>query len=425
MRRDQVCPSAVTPAGPRRFLSLGLAAVAALAGWMLLAPPALADEPDAAATTPPPGPAFYTVAISRLKIVEPDTFEISRGNLKAITVHLADATCEGIDKTKREQAMALVTQFLEGEPFWVFPCGLEKEGTNVWRALVWTKKGWLSEVLVKALLATRRPDPFEGAAVPADKTTYDRLPPGPCEPAFQGVVRQMVDGNTLEVLRDGRTIKVRLFDVGCEGSAEDAKSLATKLVGTDPVWIFPSSQRRLAAGEAMPVRVWTKEGWLSQAMVKGGLAKVFPDPDKTDAAPAATVAAKTDPTPAAKPPKAAPAPKTTTNTQGFVWREVPVGMGTSKDNLQCESAVFKVTSQEWRLTWTAPPVRAGAAVILTIYRVDSQWQSKISSTVAAGFTAASGQQIIHSPPGDYWIRCTQSTKLNAKVECQEPVEKGK
>jgi endonuclease YncB( thermonuclease family) len=431
MRREQACRFAATPAGARRVVSrgLGLASLAALAGWMLLAPPSLAGEPVAAtATTPPSGPAFYTVAISRLKIVEPDTFEITRGNLKPITVRLAGASCEGLDKTQREQALALVTQILEPEPFWVFPCGLAKEGADAWRALIWTKKGWLSEVLIKALLATRRPDPFDGAALPADKLHYDQPPPGPCEPAFQGVLRQMVDGNTLEVLRDGKTLKVRLFDVGCEGgSGEDAKALATKLMGTDPVWIFPSSQRRLAAGEAMPVRVWTKEGWLSQAMVKGGFAKVFPDPDKTDAT---AVAAKPDPAAAKDPKTKDPAPvkepKHTPSSSNFVWREVPVSQRTSKDTLlECMSDVFKVTSPEWRIQWDMVPARNGAQIILGIYRVDEKWQTQISATQIIGFTGNSGAQVIHSLPGDYWIKVTQGTKLKVKVEVKEPAEKGK
>jgi len=402
---------------------LGAAALACLAAGA--AAPAVAAEAAAAGTGAyPPPPAFYTVAISRLKIVEPDTFEITRGNLKAITVRLAGASCEGIDRAKREQALSLVTNLLEPEPFWVFPCGRDKDGPETaWRAHIWTKKGWLSEVLVKALLATRRPDPFDGGDLPAAKIEYDKAPPPPCAPAFQGAIRQAIDGNTFEVIRDGKTLKVRLFDVGCDsGSADDAKALATKLAGSDPVWIFPSTQRRPGPGEALPVCIWTKEGWLSRAMAKGGLAKVFPDPDKADAT--AAVAAKPDPAPG-KEPKPVKDPHTPTSGT-YVWREVPVSQRTSKDTLlECMSDVFKITSPEWRIQWDMQPARSGAIIILGIYRVDEKWQTQISATQIIGFSGNSGAQVIHSLPGDYWIKVTQGTKLKVKVEVKELFGNGK
>jgi endonuclease YncB( thermonuclease family) len=409
--------------------------VAAVIGSALFAGTASAAEADAAggATALPPPPAFYTAAISRLKVVEPDTFAIARGDLKPVTLRLADATCEGIDNPAREQARALVASLLGPEPFWVFPCGREKDGPETaWRARIWTKKGWLCEVLIKAHMATRRADPYEGAPLPNEKAAVDGAWPPPCAPAFQGRVSQAVDGDSFEVLRDGKTVKVRLFDVACEsGAGEDAKALATRLIGSDPVWIFPSSQRRIATTEELPVRIWTKEGWLSQALVKASLAKSFADPDAAgDSTAVATKPVKPDPNPA-KDPKPAPA-KDPAPTKGshsgfvdFVWREVPISQVSISDPLQCESATFKITSPVWRVSWNMKPVRDRALILINVYRVDEKWETRNSSTHVATFSGTTGAEYLRSKPGEYWFRVTQSSKLNIRVEIKEYVEKPK
>lgn len=289
----------------------------------------------------------------------------------------------------------------------------------------WTRKGWLSEVLVKAHFAKRRTDQDAGVPVPAAKIPATKTDVLPFAPAFASAVSRLASADTFEVTRGGKPLPVRLFDVACDRAdrADEARALASRHLGDGPVWIFPSSQRRLQANEPTPVRVWTANGWLSDALVKAGLARRHADPDD----PSGAASNDTDPTPPVKDPTPARAPKPAKDPDevDFVWREVPVSQASTSDPLQCESNTFKITYPEWRISWSMTPVRTRALILLNIYRVDEKWETRNSSHHVQTLKGPSGGQALRSKPGDYWIRVTQSSKLNVKVEVKEILPKAK
>jgi hypothetical protein len=376
-----------------------------------------AAEP-AARAAPPARPAFYTVSVSRLRVGEPDALAVVLDPTKPpVRIRLADATCEDLTPSQRELALALATDLLRAEPLWIFPCAAG--GTDAeWRARVWTRKGWLSEVLVGAHFAKRRTDQDTGPAVPADQvpeTTGD-VPPFP--PAFAAAVSSPTSGDTFDVTRDGKPCRIRLFDVTCQGAgdADAARAAAARLLGSGPVWIFPCTQRRVGTNEAVPVRIWTDSGWLSDALAKARLAKRVDDPG------ALAQADVPKPTPATPRPTSKPAYEPRVD---FVWREVPVTGSPIADPYMCESNVFHVTSPVWRITWDMKPVRTGAKILVRIYSVDAQWESKTSSTVIRTLEGSRGSALMQSRPGDYWIQVNQSSHINVKVEVQEPVDKSR
>lgn len=404
---------------------LPLAALAAFAWAAGLAASAWAAAADAGAGEPaaraalPPRPAFYTVSVSRLRVAEPDAFTVVLDPAKPpVRIRLADATCEDLTPSQRELALALATDLLRAEPLWIFPCAAGEGAGGEWRARVWTRKGWLSEVLINAHFAKRRTDQDAGSPVPADQVpeTAGDVPPFP--PAFAAAVSSPTSGDTFEVTRDGKPCRVRLFDVTCEGagSAEDARAAAARLLGSGPVWIFPSTQRRLGPNEALPVRIWTDAGWLSEALVKARLAKRLDDPG------AVAEADVPKPTPTKSPTTPKPAYEPHVD---WVWREVPVSDAGISDPYMCESNVFHVTSPVWRLSWDMKPVRTGAKILVHICRVDAQWETKTSSTYVRCVEGSRGSVLMRTKPGDYWLQVNQSSHINAKVEVQEPVDKSK
>ena len=416
-------PSRGASAPCLRLLPLAaLAAVAWAAGlaasaWAAAAA-AGAGEPAARAALPP-RPAFYTVSVSRLRVAEPDAFTVVLDPAKPpVRIRLADATCEDLTPSQRELALALATDLLRAEPLWIFPCAAGEGAGGEWRARVWTRKGWLSEVLINAHFAKRRTDQDAGSPVPANQVpgAAGDVPPFP--PAFAAAVSSPTSGDTFEVTRDGKPCRVRLFDVTCDGAgdADAARAAAARLLGSDPVWIFPSTRRRLGPNEAVPARIWTGAGWLSEALVKARLAKRLDDPG------ALAEADVPKPTPTKSPTTPKPAYEPHVD---WVWREVPVSDGPSPDPLRCQSNVFTVTSPVWRLSWDMKPVRTGATVLLHVYRVDEKWEVRISSTHVRSLEGNRGSVLIRSKPGDYWIAGVQSSRINVKAEVQEPVDKSK
>jgi endonuclease YncB( thermonuclease family) len=275
-------------------------------------------------------------------------------------------------------------------------------------------------------MAVRRTDQDDCAPLAAEKLAADTASPVPFAPAFAGPLKNVIDGDSLEVDRDGKPCKARLFDVAVEkANNEEAKALMTRVLGSDPVWVFPSTQRRISSTEPLPVRIWTREGWLAAALLKAGLAKRLADPDKpggeSPAEPEKTPAPAKDPKVATPKPK--PVPKEprqpSPGADEINWIEVPVTQARS-DSLSVESGTFQIPGPEWRLSWSLSPVRRGGIVILNILRVDDEGKTRRSATLVASFSTVAGAQVMRSKPGNYYIRLTGTNELKTlKLEWKQ------
>lgn len=120
--------------------------------------------------------------------------------------------------------------------------------------------------------------------VSATAESPENLPAPPGPPSFSAIVSGVRDGDTLEVVREGQRVRLRLFDVACpeldERNGERARQITARTVGQTPVWIFPSGRRATDAHGRMLVRVWTQKGWLSDVLIKAGAATRYVDPDE-------------------------------------------------------------------------------------------------------------------------------------------------
>jgi endonuclease YncB( thermonuclease family) len=445
-------PGAASPAG-RQFGAAWLAIAAAgivlgLATAMAVAeeesepaePPVIKPAPPAPKPIPTPAqPAFYTAALSRVRNIDGDTFEFEREDRRIIRVRLFDAECESLGETARSSAKAVAKGLLEPQPFWVFPCGTVKGGTEgELAARVWTAKGWLAEILIKAGYAKRRADPSATVQGPPDAAGTANKGPLPAAPAMACMIGKTLEGDMFEITRDGKPTSVRLFDVLCQeldsGQREAARAVALQALAGSTVWVFPSGQRNAGPGEEKPVRIWTKEGWLDQVLLKSSLAKRYADPDKPTVAVAVKPEPSTKPGPATKPgpvtkpgpaKKPEPAPtktpgKSPAKEPDFKWVEVTLSADQS-DSLGATSKTFKLTSPEWRISWDLRPARIGLPIQIHIYRVDETWVVKTSSVHVASFTGNTGAKMMRSRPGDYWIRLVGCGDMNVKVEQKEPL----
>jgi hypothetical protein len=128
---------------------------------LVLAARALAAGGDPGQDGPPPAaPAFYSVAISRIRNIAGDSFEFEREDRKIVKARLHDADCAVLGGSAIASAKAVATNLLEAQPVWIFPCGQVKtsEGSELW-VCVWTAKGWLGDLLIRAGYARRRAGP--------------------------------------------------------------------------------------------------------------------------------------------------------------------------------------------------------------------------------------------------------------------------
>ena len=375
----------------------------------------------------PAPPAFYTVAISRVRNIDGVTFEFEREDRKIIRVRLFDAQCEGLGESARSSAKAVAKDLLEPQPFWVFPCGAVKGGTEgELAARVWTHKGWLDEVLIRAGYAKRRADPSAQVQGPADAAGMTNKGPPPVPPAIGCMIGRTIEGDLFEITRDGKPMTARLFDVSCQelesAQREAARAVTVQTLAGSAVWVFPFSPRKAGPGEETRVRIWTNEGWLDEALLKASLAKRYPDPDKPPVAVAVKPEPATRPGPVTKPepgPTKTPG-KSTAKEPDFKWVEVPLSADRS-DSLGATSQTFKLTSEEWRIQWDLKPARIGLPIQVHIYRVDETWTVKTSSVHVASFTGSTGAKMMRSRPGDYWIRLVGCGDMNVKVEEKKPL----
>ena len=417
------------PALPRCAAALvsALALVAMAAGGS----PAAETTGPPSQPPPPSAPAFYTFSVSRIRNIQGDSFDFERDNGKRLRVRLAWADCMGVSDRLRGHAETIARNILETSPVWVLPCGRPKGvADEVW-ACVWTDKGWLSEVLIRAGYAVRRKLPEADSREAFDPAgTTNKAPPPPA-PAFASTACKVVEGDVFEVMQGTRAQPVRLFDVTCTGVEEPphaaAKAAAQQCLGEAMVWVFPSSPPK--PGDDLRVRLWTPKGWLSHVLLDQKLAVAYADPlaaavakpsPPKDQAPPTSDDPK-DPGPAAaKRPRAKESP---TKPEALTWRPITVAAAkVSTGGMQgAETETFQVPSGIWRVSWNCKPPKAGFRVLLNVYRVDEKWSSRVSSHHVATLKGESGSSVLRTGPGEYWIKLSCSAEVEGiKIEVGEP-----
>lgn len=125
---------------------------------------------------------------------------------------------------------------------------------------------------------------FAGRAFPAKKDMLLELPAKPAgrleqkvkagERGFEGKVVSVQDGDTLEVLRHGRAVRVRLHGVDCpekrQAFGAAAKNRTSELAFGQTVRVFPRDQDRYGR---LVAEILLPDGRsLNQELVKAGLA---------------------------------------------------------------------------------------------------------------------------------------------------------
>jgi len=371
-----------------------------------------AAPPDPSLPAPP---AFFTVGVSRISTIEGDSFHLTLEGGKVVTVRLADADCHGLDLRARDSAKAVASGILETQPVWIFPLGhnVTPATDELW-AEVWTPKGWMGEVLVKAGYAVSRSGLDAGSLVPFGVGAAAGTGSPPSAPAFLCTSCTTADGIVYEMEGAGHRLRGRLADVAVDPSQGGAaKDVATRLLGAGPVWVFPSNAGRVGPGGEFRVRLWTREGWLSEALIKAGAAKRGTPDDKMPAAAQPTGSA---PTPAAPATGATGSAPKSGSFGGMSWR--PIAISKSKGGtFEWQSANFKVSQPTIRLSWNLKPVRRAFSVAVSLMRLDDeQGPGGGSSTNACAFAGPAGSQILHVRPGDYWIHVAGSIETNVTVE---------
>jgi len=411
------------PAALLAFVAL-FAAVAPGATPETAAPAAITPAPAAAMPLPAP-PAFSTGAVSRIRGIEGDAFSFECDDRHIVTIRLADADCRTLGSAAVESAKSVAGNLLMAGAVWVFPCGQTKgaSGEEIW-ADVWTAKGWLSDVLVRAGYAKHRPDADAAAlttAVEKPCASTEGAPP-PAAPAFVATSCTSNEGDVIEVECKGRKHKVYLADVTCQGldSAKRDAAIATttRLLQTGPFWVLPCPALKGQEPDDVQGRVWTQRGWLSNALLQEGAARRLEEGEQHAGTPASTSSVSTKPGPAAGPnPPATPHPAKPDPDQAK-WREIPLKV-TNARAMSCQSTRFRIEVPQWRITWNLKPWRTGSPTSLSVCRVEENVASGGVSKHVGSFTGISGAATIRAQPGSFWIQISGSGRLDVKVEVPE------
>ncbi|MBL7140977.1 MAG: hypothetical protein ISS74_08715 [Planctomycetes bacterium] len=451
-----------------RWLTVGVAVAAALVGLPGPADHGLAAEAEAAAgtagraPTPPPQPipptppevappasppdlplpappAFYTVSIGRIPTIGPDWFEFRDDAGQLLRVVLADADSSQVHDRLHGHAETVAVSLLREDPVWVFPTGAEKGSADplTLYARVWTHKGWLGEVLIRAGYALRREEVPPNTLGPVPPIAAPKgAPPAPADGAFASPVLKPAGGAAFEVHRQGKPVQVRLFDVTGRPDANPAAValVAERSTTAGPAWVFPCGMPK--PGEPLPVRVWTSHGWLDTMLVQENAAVALADPYKPPAPPASPATPAEKPKPDPPPAKPDPAqkplpgpakpdpPKDPEPAEGdIVWTPVTLTAKTiATGGMQgVETDVFEVPYGAIRMTWDCEPGRVGSIVILNLYRVDDQWQTRVSSHHVQTMKGQQGARALRVTPGRYWLKLSCTADLEGvKVEVAKP-----
>lgn len=136
---------------------------------------------------------------------------------------------------------------------------------------------WVAVVALGVLVVVTASQPVAKGALAESGSP----PPMPAPPAFfTELISRIrgVEGAAFDVCVGGlEVIRVRLRDAECEGldekTREKAQWLTSELLGTEPVWIFPAGRPKDEPDGPLRVRVWTRKGWLSEALINAHLAK--------------------------------------------------------------------------------------------------------------------------------------------------------
>jgi hypothetical protein len=301
---------------------------------------------------------------------------------------------------------------------------------------VWTSKGWLSLVLIRAGYAQRRTHPAPASLAPPDTTGTSNKGYAPDSPAFLSATFRPVAGDTFEVEQGAKNVTVRLFDVTCEGSQQaDASATAARLIGEGPAWVFPCGPQPAEGKGVWPVRIWTSKGWLSDALVQAGQAKRIEDAEKP-----AVAAAKTGAKPA---PKSEPAKRPAAEKAGpqtVEWRPVAITLTASAGKKKAakagkedtgpknyESQTFTIASGVWRLSWEAKVENPSSRISFQVFRctapppnpaakAGNKGSDKQPASQIASSFALTGAQPMRTGPGRFWIKVSGATEVTVKVE---------
>ena len=433
----EIRPSGAWDAGPQRSMAargraVAVVAVAALLAAALAGGSCAAEPSEPKAPPPPAAPAFYTFSVSRIRNIRADGFDFMRDDDRRLKVRLAFADCTAVPDRLRGHAETVARSLLEAGPVWVFPCGRPKGAADEVWACVWTEKGWLAEVLIRAGYAVRRKPPEADALEAFDPAGTSNAGPLPAGGAFASAGCKPVDGDTYDVQQaGGKSLRVRLYDVACQDAGDPPHTAATAAaegcIGPAPVWVFPCYPAR--STEEPRVRLWTRKGWLAQVLLNGRLATSHEDPlaaavakpgPPKDPAPATPDDPK-DPDPASA---KRPHPKgTPVKPEDLTWRPITVTAAkVSTGGMQgAETEVFSVPSGIWRVSWQCKPPKAGFRVLLNVYRVDEKWTSRVSSHHVTTLKGETGSSVLQTGPGQYWIKLACSADVDKiKVEVGEP-----
>jgi len=403
---------------PRNVWMVVAMAAGAL-GFLSPAAPTAGAEAAQEEAVPPPmpaAPAFYTASMSRIHHIGPAVFTFEDDAGKRFQIRLSCADCSKVYDRQQGLAQTVSENILRAEPVWIFPCGADRDAPDpIVYACVWTKNGWLAERLIKAGYALRR----EGLSaallqappaihVDADKA---RLPEGG---AYCASTLTPADGDAFEVQRGDRTVKIRLFDVACQGAVSDA---AAACCDEKPVWVFPCGPS--ARGPA-PARIWTAHGWLHERLLARHVASRYENPYKPGTTKTASGSSDPVPTPPSRPSTGHSASE---KKPKFTWRQVSVTLSTpgtpGKGQLHIRTNRFEISSPFWRVTWEAEPVFSGNAVVVNVFKVRP---SGIAATIIWAGTGRKGQHVVQRGPGTYYVNVTSPKNVDLTIEEAVPLE---
>ncbi len=117
----------------------------------------LAEAPAAKASVPPPAPPAFSARV--VDLLDGDSFKVIC-EAGTVEVRLFDVNCPEFDEPGGERAKRITRQTLLSRRVWVFPSGKRpKDAYGRLLVRVWTRKGWLSDVLLRMGAAQRYVDP--------------------------------------------------------------------------------------------------------------------------------------------------------------------------------------------------------------------------------------------------------------------------
>jgi len=382
-----------------------------------------APAPTATATAPAPAanpapPAFCIDGVRRATNIGADSFDLRRDDGKIVKVRLRDADCQAMTKSEQDKAAFVIKGLLDNNSLWVFPCGQAKgEGADELWADIWTAKGWMSELLIRAGYAERRADLAGVTLTPPDVGPSVKGPPPPA-PAYAATSVTAVDGDTYEVTQGGRKSTVRLIGIEVESDKRDAaKTAAAGPLAAGPVWVFPCRAALPGSAEPAQVRLWTAAGSLSELLVSAQAAKRASEaPAAKPVVAAAAPAPRRIELPKKAPPQITWTPVTIsgmTGGVGSVAGAVATMVGVGGAGIT-KTEPFKISSPVWRITWNCKPSNVNVPVTISIFRND---EGTAASTSVMSMGGNSGVQVLQTRPGNFWFSLAGSADVpGVKVE---------